>query len=189
MHPLLLEIPVKIETDRLILRPYSAGDGPCLFDVIQRNREHFQRYESGNILMRIQNGDDAEVVARELAALWAKHDCFLFGMWEKNSGKWAGQIYIGPIDWKLPSFEIGYVADVEHEGHGFASEGVKASLRMVFEEMGAHRVQLHCDDTNERSVRVAERCGFAREGHLREDKRRNDGSIGGTFVYGMLRPQ
>jgi ribosomal-protein-serine acetyltransferase len=188
MHPLLLEMPARIETERLILRSYSAGDGPCLFKVIQRNREHLQRYESGNILMRIRTEEDAEITAREMAALWAKRDCFLLGLWERSSGKWAGQVYIGPVDWKVPSFEIGYVADVEHEGQGFVREGVQASLRVIFEVLGAHRVQLHCDAANERSARVAERCGFLREGLLRENRRYEDGSLGGTFVYGMLHP-
>jgi aminoglycoside 6'-N-acetyltransferase len=44
-----------------------------------------------------------------------------------------------------------------------------------------------CNDTNTRSYRVAERCGFVREGHLRENHKHADGTFSGTFFYGLLR--
>jgi len=47
-------------------------------------------------------------------------------------------------------------------------------------------VRIECDDTNLRSIRVAERCGFVREAHFRENKRNPDGTITGTVVYGLL---
>lgn len=55
---------------------------------------------------------------------------------------------------------------------------------------GAQRVPLYCDETNVRSWRLAERCGFVREGHLRQTQRRArlaDGTWGGDYVYGLLR--
>lgn len=184
---MLLDRTTQLETGRMILRPYRRDDGPCLYAASQRNREHFERYESGNFLMKIHTEEEAETLARELAAAWTRRAYFVLGIWDKASGMWAGQVYVGPIDWCLPHFEMGYVADVDHEGRGLISEAVRAVLRMLFKTMGAHRVQIRCDDTNERSARVAERCGFAQEGHLREDKRHPDGSVSGTLVYRMLR--
>jgi RimJ/RimL family protein N-acetyltransferase len=82
---------------------------------------------------------------------------------------------------------MGYVADVDHESQGSVSEAVRAVLRcLVFGPLQAHRVSLRCDDANERSIQVAERCGFKREAHLRENKRAPDGSLTGTFVYALL---
>jgi [ribosomal protein S5]-alanine N-acetyltransferase len=60
-------------------------------------------------------------------------------------------------------------------------------LHFLFQDLNAHPVSLECDDTNGRSMRVAERCGVVREGHLRENRRRPDGSISRTYRYGMLR--
>jgi RimJ/RimL family protein N-acetyltransferase len=62
-------------------------------------------------------------------------------------------------------------------------------LELVFETMGAHKVILTCDDANAKSHRVAERCGFVREGVLREQKKRRDGSFAGTVFYGLLRDE
>jgi RimJ/RimL family protein N-acetyltransferase len=50
----------------------------------------------------------------------------------------------------------------------------------------AHRVRIECDETNVRSYRVAERCGFSREGHFRENKKHPDGTMSGTLFYGLL---
>jgi RimJ/RimL family protein N-acetyltransferase len=101
----------------------------------------------------------------------------------------VAQVYIGAIDWDLPEFEIGYFADVEHEGQGYVAEAVRGALHFVFEHLHAHRVRLGCNDTNVRSYRVAERCGLVKEGHIRENKRNADGSISGTLHYGLLRSE
>ncbi len=50
MNKFLLDIPKRIETERLYLRSYQAGDGPTYFAASQRNREHLKEFESGNII-------------------------------------------------------------------------------------------------------------------------------------------
>jgi aminoglycoside 6'-N-acetyltransferase len=50
-------------------------------------------------------------------------------------------------------------------------------------------VRLRCNELNLRSQRVAERCGFAREGHVREVHREivhPDGRFSGDYLYGLL---
>ena len=152
-----------------------------------RNRDHLAEFESGNVLMNLENEEHAEAVVRELAADWMARKCFFIGMFEKATGEWAGQVYVGPTNWELPEFAVGYVADVNHEGKGYVSEAVTAVLGMLFRDMGAHRVRSECSENNTRSWRLLERCGFKREGHLRENRRNADGSFHGDFLYGLLR--
>ena len=101
----------------------------------------------------------------------------------------VGQIYIGPVNWDLPEFALGYFVDKDLEGQGFITEAVNATLGFIFEHLNAHRVRIECDDTNERSCRVAERCGFVREGHFRENKRGPDGTMRGTQYFGLLKSE
>ncbi|MBN1812307.1 MAG: GNAT family N-acetyltransferase [Anaerolineae bacterium] len=187
MHKLLLDIPTRIETGRLYLRCYQAGDGPWYYEMSQRNKPHLARYESGNAVMTIDTEEDAEVAVRSFAATWVARNAFFLGVFRRDTDEFVAQIYIGAFDWNLPEFEIGYFADVEHEGQGYVTEATEAALHFAFHHLGAHRVRLRCDDTNVRSFRVAERCGMVKEGHIREDKRNADGSISGTLHYGMLR--
>ncbi len=189
MHKLLMDIPTCFETERLHLRCYQAGDGPLLYAVSQANRDHLARYESENILMSIKVPEDAEVMARDLANAWAARNCFFLGAFEKQTGAFVAQIYIGPINWDLPEFELGYFVDKAHEGQGYVTEAATGALRFIFEHLQAHRVRLGCNDTNVRSYRVAERCGFVREGHIRENKRHADGTLSGALYYGLLRSE
>lgn len=187
MHKLLLEIPNRIETERLYLRSYQAGDGPMIYAVGRRNREHLAQYESGNVLNHLKDEQHAEIVVRDLAVDWMARTHFFLGIFHKETHKWVGQVYIGPTNWNLPEFAIGYVADVEHEGKGYITEAVKAALCFIFEHLQAHRVRSDCNETNRRSYRVLERCGFTREGHFRENKKNSDGTFHGDYQYGLLR--
>ena len=187
MHKLLLDIPTRIETERLYLRSYQPGDGPWYYAMSQKNRSHLMRYESDNVAMGIKSEEEAEMVMCDLALDWMARNCFFLGAFEKRTDEFVAQIYIGPVNWDLPEFQIGYFVDQEHEGQGFVTEAVKVTLGFVFNQLRAHRIRLECDDTNVRSIRVAERCGMLREGHIRENKRNSDGIYSGTLYYGLLR--
>ena len=179
--------PLQLESERLILRPYRAGDGAMYFAVGQKNRQHLQRYEADNAILNPKTEQEAEALVQEMGADWAARKCFFLGAWEKQSGEFAAQVYIGVVNWDTPEFEIGYIVDVDHEGQGYVTEAVKTALSFVFDHLQAQRVSLHCAATNLRSQRVAERCGFTREGCLRQNRRQPDGNFSDSLVYGLLR--
>ncbi len=189
MHKMLLDIPARIETERLYLRPYQMGDGPMYYAASLRNRKHLARYESGNVLYHLKDEQHAENTVRGLAAAWVARNSFFIGVFEKDTDEWVGQVYVGPQSWDLPEFAIGFVVDVNHEGKGYITEAVKAALCLIFENLQAHRVRSDCHDTNQRSYRVLERCGFTREGHFRENKKNPDGTFHGGYQYGLLKSE
>jgi ribosomal-protein-alanine N-acetyltransferase len=193
MHKMLLEVPTHYETKRLHVRSYEAGDGDWYFAAGQKNHAHLERFESGNVIFSLNSVEQAEIAVREMQADFIARNCFFFGAFEQN--QFVAQIYIGVVSWELPEFEIGYFVDREHEGQGYVSEAVSGTdlrggaLRFTFEHLQAQRVRIECNDTNLRSIRVAERCGFTREAHFRENKRNPDGSLSGTMIYGLLRKE
>ena len=189
MHRLLLDIPTRIETERLYLRSYQAGDGPWYYSMSQKNKPHLARYESGNAVMHIDTEEDAEITVRDFAAAWVARQAFFMGVFRQDTHEFVAQIYIGVVNWDLPEFEVGYFAEAEHEGQGYVTEAVRAALGFIFNHLGAHRARLECDDTNERSFRVAERCGMVQERHIRENKKNPDGTFSGTLHYGMLKSE
>ena len=179
--------PTRFESVRLILRPYQTGDGAMYYAVGQKNRQHLQRYEADNVILTVKNEQEAEALVQELAADWAARKCFFLGAWDKLSGEFVAQVYIGVVNWDTPEFEIGFFVDQDHEGQGYVTESVRAALDFVFEHLQAQRVSLRCNATNLRSQRVAERCGFTREGLLRQERRHPDGSFSDSLIYGLLR--
>jgi aminoglycoside 6'-N-acetyltransferase len=154
----------------------------------QRNKPHLARYESGNPVMTIDTKERAEIAVRDFAVAWVARDAFFLGVFRRDTDAFVAQIYVGPVDWDLPEFELGYFADVAHEGQGYVIEAAWAALGFAFEHLGAYRVRLGCADTNVRSFRVAERCGIVCEGHIRENKRHADGSISRALRHRRAHP-
>jgi RimJ/RimL family protein N-acetyltransferase len=62
---------------------------------------------------------------------------------------------------------IGYWLAPEARGSGAAARAVRLLARWAFEDLGIARLELTCGPDNIASQRVAERCGFTREGVLR----------------------
>jgi ribosomal-protein-alanine N-acetyltransferase len=187
VHKMLLELPSRIEAGRIYLRSYEAGDGPWYYAMSRKNRTHLMRYEADNVVMSIESEQDAEVVVQELAAAWSARDSFFMGAFDRGTDEFVAQLYIGPVNWDVPEFEIGFFVDRDREGQGYVTEAVRAAMGFIFGHLGAHRVRMECDDTNERSWRVAERCGMVREGHIRENKVNADGTLSGTLHFGLLK--
>jgi len=154
-----------------------------------RNRDHLAEFQSGNFLRYLESEEHAEMTARKLASAWKAGNSFAIGIFKKATDEWVGQVNVAQTNLALPEFVIGFAADAHYEGKGFISEAINGVLETLFREMGAHRVKGDCHDENTRSWRLFERCGFRREGHLRENKRNPDGSLHGDYLYGILRQE
>ena len=186
MKKALLVLPEIMETDRLILRSYRPGDGPIFYRAGIRNFDHLSEFESGNILFHLKNEDHSENVVKDLSAKWKSGKYFFIGLFDKINNEWAGQLYVSPTNPELPEFTLGFAADVNYEGKGYMGEAVNRVLEVLFKHMNIHRVISDCHEKNIRSIRLLERCGFIREGHLRDNKRNHDGSFHGDYLYGLL---
>ena len=57
-----------------------------------------------------------------------------------------------------------------------------------FGELGLHRIEADVDPRNTASLRLLEKLGFRREGHLRE-RYFKDGEIQDSIMLGLLRPE
>jgi RimJ/RimL family protein N-acetyltransferase len=62
---------------------------------------------------------------------------------------------------------IGYWLAPHARGRGVATHAVRLICRWAFEDLRLARLELTCGPDNRASQRVAERCGFTREGVLR----------------------
>ncbi len=192
MHYMLLDVPSKLETERLLLRPYKPGDGRWLHVVFQENEVHLSESIEGvkaGLGLDLTNSTEAEIFVRQLGADWAARKRFIFGIWEKAADRYVGDVWIESHDWDVPLHEIGYFLVKDQMSKGFATEATKAALTFVFKHLKTNKAILTCDEDNERAYRVAERCGFIREGCLRGQVKRRNGNLVGKLCYGMLRTE
>ncbi|MGH2884403.1 MAG: GNAT family N-acetyltransferase [Solirubrobacteraceae bacterium] len=77
----------------------------------------------------------------------------------------GGSLY--GIDVEQRRAAVGYWLSPSSRGRGVATHATRLMARWAFEGLGVARLELTCGPDNERSQRVAERCGFVREGLLR----------------------
>jgi len=188
VDPILLDVPTEILTERLALRSYRPGDGALYYQMVQENRDHLSEFLPIHVLA-LQKAEEAEVVMRKLAAEWQLRNLFLFGMWEKASGKYVGETYLANADWDVPCIEMGYFLVKANTGKGYATEAARAVIQFAFERLKVTRIELQVAAGNTASARVAERCGFKLEGRLRQRQHRKDGSVVDRLWYGLLRSE
>ncbi|UCG02964.1 MAG: GNAT family N-acetyltransferase [Candidatus Heimdallarchaeota archaeon] len=191
MHKTLLELPSELETTRLILRPYQVGDGLNFHDMLKRNRKYL-----GELLGPITESnelDEIEIYVRKLAADWIIRNRFVLSFWEKVSSRYLGHIWIEPLDWRIPNFEMGWFIDKEYQGKGLTTEAAKKALAFIFKSLKAEKVTVRVREHGpyyEKSKQIAERCGFVKEGKLRNSVRTHiDKVLANEFYYGLLKEE
>ena len=188
MHKLLLDIPTRLDTERLTIRKYTEGDGGELYLLLERNNNREFLTENVEEVSSIKTEREAEIKVRKHSAEWFARDRFVLGIWLKSEYKYVGEIWIEPKKWEVPSFEIGWFLDQGYQRRGIATEAARRSLEFLFKNLNAHKIIVITRDTNPWSYKLAERLGFRREGHLRESRIEN-GKRYGLLHYGMLRTE
>jgi len=181
-------LPVRWETERLILRSYNQDDAPWYYQMSLQNREHLRRYESGNVIMSLSSEQHTRETLAELTRYWEQGICYFVGAFDATTREFVAQVYVGPFSAKPIDFIIGYVAEHSHEGYGYVSEAVASTVEKIFSHLGADQVRIHCNETNVRSRKVAERCGFQLLKVFPEERPGPDGRLSpcNTAVYTRL---
>lgn len=82
--------------------------------------------------------------------------------------------------------ELGWVLDPRFTGCGYATEAVRALLRVCFEDLGVRRVVAQSFLGNEPSWRLMERVGMRRELHARAESLHRSGAWLDTVGYALL---
>lgn len=142
---------IHIETERLVLRPPQAGDFEPWAALLADARS--ARFLGGPY--------PREVAWRrflEKTGAWVVQGYSVFSVIEKSSGRWIGRL--GPwVPEGWPGSEIGWALLPDAWGHGYATEGAKATIDYAFDVLGWERVIHTIDDANSASQHVARRLG------------------------------
>ena len=105
----------------------------------------------------------------------------------RESGAFVGTTSFYEIDPAMRSLAIGHTWLARpYWRTGVNTESKLLMLSRAFDELGAERVVWHTDIRNVRSQAAIERLGASREGVLRHQRIRPDGSWRDTVQYSML---
>lgn len=181
MIPLLIDIPMPIKTERLILRPPTKDDSKELNSAI------LESFELLNKWMVWANHrptlEESKIEICKMIARWTLREDLPVFIFDKGSKIFLGATGLTRINWELPSFEIGYWIRSDYAGKGIITEVTLALTSYAFKQLKAVRVEIKCDENNIASRRVAEKLGFNKEGILKNHMLTPDGSLSNTVIY------
>ncbi|HSM00842.1 MAG TPA: GNAT family N-acetyltransferase [Acidimicrobiia bacterium] len=147
-----------LETERLILRPFAAGDVAEFLAV----------WGDPEVIWWGQVARDRDEAESGLTSLLERIAAMPDGMgwwWlvVKETGETVGDVNLQPAPDPPGGMEIGWHLARSHWGNGYATEGAAAMIERAW-EIGLDEVIATIVPINVRSVRVAERLGMTRRG-------------------------
>ena len=98
---------------------------------------------------------------------WVRRVSYSFAIY--LSGELIGTLTLKHFDWSVPKGDAGYSLGAAWEGQGLGSEALGLAVTFARDKLGLRRLYLRSHPENLGSQRVAEKCGFQREGLLRND--------------------
>jgi RimJ/RimL family protein N-acetyltransferase len=183
--PILLDFPDEWHTQRLTIRAPRAGEGRIINEAIRASLPELQPWMPW--AQEAPSVEESEELTRRWVADFQTREVLNFRIWLRDTPVFVGAISLQGINWKIPKFEIGYWQNSQHTGHGYMTEAVQSLTDFAFDTLNARRVVILCDDRNERSFRVAERCDFTLEGTHRHDDIDSGGNVRDTRIYARVR--
>jgi RimJ/RimL family protein N-acetyltransferase len=154
-------MPLPLETERLLIRPYRDDDATALHEV-------FGSPEVMRWTPSAPSKDVAETAQRlaRTMAFTARQPPGL-GLWAlelKTTSEFLGQVGLFPVEGKGPEVEVAYELAPRVWGHGYATEAARGLIAYGFGELGLKRIVALILPDNARSRNVASKCGLTLEG-------------------------
>jgi len=163
------------------LRIYEERHAQEVAELVDQNRAYLRQW-----LPWIDNSrsvEDSKAFIQNALQQFAHNEGFQMGIW--NQGKLAGGIGYHPIIWANRKVEIGYWLGEAFQGKGLMTKACSTLVTYAFDELGLHKVEIHCATENIRSCAIPKRLGFTQEGILRDAEWLYDHFVD-LVVFGML---
>lgn len=163
-----------IETERLILRPFTMADAEPMFRNWASDDE-----VTKHLTWPTHTG---VAVSRNVLTDWTSHysepDFYNWAIVLRENGpEPIGSIAAVHIMEKTSCATMGYCMGRAHWGKGIMTEALTALIGFFFDEVGFNRIEADHDPNNPASGRVMAKSGMTCEGTMRQAGRSNQGII------------
>lgn len=162
-RPILIDIPERIETPRLILRIPQAGDGGPLHKAILDGYEDLVKWLCWSQLP--PSVKETEEQCRIHHAKFILREDLRFLIIEKETNTTIGRCAypFSLINWSIPHFGLSYFITKSYRGKGYAKEAINALTRVAFHTLNARKVFMQVDPENIASLKVPQALNFQLE--------------------------
>ena len=159
----------RIETRRLVLRCYQPTDGPLLAESIAESVEHLLPW----MPWAHAEPEPLEEKVQRVKYFRGEFDLgqnFIYAILNPEETKLVGGTGLHPR-LGAEQLEIGYWIHKDYVKQGLVTESTAALIKVAFELVHVHRIEIHCDPDNHASAAIPRKLGFTHEGTLRDNMR------------------
>jgi RimJ/RimL family protein N-acetyltransferase len=155
----------RIETQRLVVRCYEPSDAQLLADSVTESVEHLKPFMSWAHKEPEPIEDKINRLKRARGNFDLGQD-YTYGIFNPEENKLLGGT---GLHTRLGEnqLEIGYWIHKDFVRQGLVTEATAALIKVAFEVIKVHRIEIHCDPANIASASVPRKLGFTHEGTLR----------------------
>ena len=173
----------RIETRRLVIRCYNPSDAPLLAESVTESLEHLRPWMPWVHVEPEPLAEKVKRLKRFRGMFDLGHD-FVYGIFNPEETKLVGgtglHTRLGASE-----LEIGYWIHKDYINQGLVTESTSALVKVAFELLHVHRLEIHCDPRNLASAAIPRKLGFTHEGTLRAKTRFLDG-WNDSMIWGLL---
>ena len=175
---------IRIETERLILRPFTMDDCEAAF----RNWESDERTTEFLRWQAMTSVEETAQVMRSWVDGYANPAFYQWAIVLKTLNEPIGTMSVVGMEERTDTLHIGYCIGSRWWRQGYTSEAFAAIIPYLFDEVGANRIESQHDPNNPNSGKVMQKCGLTYEGTLRQADWSNKGIVD-ACMYALLRSE
>ena len=173
----------RIETDRLVVRCYQPTDVQMLAESVAESVDHLKPW----MPWAHSEPEPFEAKVDRVKRFRGEFDLgenFVYGIFNREEDRLLGgtgfHTRIGD-----EQLEIGYWIHKDFINQGLVTESTAGLVKVAFEVIHIHRLEIHCDPRNLASASIPRKLGFTHEGTLRAKTRFLD-HWSDSMVWGLL---
>ena len=171
----------RIETPRLILRPFRIEDAEDMFSNWASDPEvtRFLTWPAH------RNVDITRMLLNNWIPQYSNGLFFNWAIEWRENGSVIGNISVVRLIEELETADIGYCMSRAYWGRGIMPEALRAVTDFLCDTVGVNRVTACHDVNNPKSGRVMQKAGMKREGIMRGAGKNNQGFCDEVRVRGL----
>ncbi len=176
---------IRIETERLVLRRFSACDAQAMYENWASDPE-VTRYLTWPVHA---NSEVTKEVLEGWVSSYTKDDYYQWAIVLKENGNDPiGSISAVHLNDDVMLVHIGYCIGRAWWHKGIMTEALKAVMDFFFDQVGVNRIECRHDPRNAHSGMVMKKCGMKYEGTMRSSDRNNQGICDASW-YALLKSE
>lgn len=169
-----------ITGEKVTLTRVTDMDGESLWQILSDEDSHRFTPEGA-----VRTRRECAAKLRQFETMFEERRGVVLGIYS-TLNRLVGLLEISHIDPQVESVTLNFLLNQEFTGQGYASSAVRAACDYLFRTVGVHRIQCFVLPINYRAVLVLERCGFVKEGTIREGFLWPDKGIVDLTLYSLL---